>query len=89
MLVFTGGIGEHAASIRARVCQDTLPVAGVQLDEAANRTGGPKISAGGSAVSVWVIPTDEDLMIACHTKDIIHVTGNHVTTRLDSDMSLC
>jgi len=62
---------------------------GVRLDEAANRTGGPKISAGGSAVSVWVIPTDEDLMIACHTKDIIHVTGTHVTTRLDSDMSLC
>ncbi len=61
----------------------------VTAKEAANRTGGPKISAGGSAVSVWVIPTDEDLMIACHTKDIIHVTGNHVTTRLDSDMSLC
>ena len=87
-LVFTGGIGEHAASIRARVCQDAQWL-GVQLDEAANSTGGPKISAGGSAVSVWVIPTDEDLMIACHTKDIIHVTGNHVTTRLDSDMSLC
>jgi hypothetical protein len=42
-----------------------------------------------NALSVWVIPTDEDLMIACHTKDIIHVTRNHVTTRLDSDMSLC
>src|SRR6184192_716510 len=42
-------------------------------DEAANRTGGPKISAEGSAVSVWVIPTDEDLMIACHTRDIIQV----------------
>jgi len=86
--VFTGGIGEHAAPIRARVCQDAQWL-GVQLDEAANRAGGPKISAEGSAVSVWVIPTDEDLMIACHTKDIIHVTESHVTTRLDSDMSLC
>lgn len=73
-LVFTGGIGEHAAPIRARVCQDAQWL-GVQLDEAANRAGGPKISSEGSAVPVWVIPTDEDRMIACHTRDIIRVTG--------------
>lgn len=72
-LVFTAGIGEHAAPIRARVCQDAQWL-GVQLDEAANRAGGPKISAAESAVSVWVIPTDEDLMIARHTRDVLRVS---------------
>ncbi len=70
-LVFTAGIGEHAAPIRARVCQDAQWL-GVRLDEAAHRAGGPKISAAESAVSVWVIPTDEDLMIARHTRDVLH-----------------
>jgi len=71
VLVFTAGIGEHAAPIRARVCQD-LQWLGVQFDETANRSGGPKISSDNSAVSVWVIPTDEDLMIARHTSNVIH-----------------
>ena len=71
VLVFTAGIGEHAAPIRARVCQD-LQWLGVQFDETANRSGGPKISSDSSAVSVWVIPTDEDLMIARHTSNVIH-----------------
>jgi acetate kinase len=70
VLVFTGGIGEHAAPIRARVCQDARWL-GVRLDETANHAGGPKISADDSTVSVWVIPTDEDVMIARHTYDII------------------
>jgi acetate kinase len=70
VLVFTGGIGEHAAPIRARVCQDAHWL-GVRLDETANRAGGPKISADDSTVSVWVIPTDEEVMIARHTYDII------------------
>ena len=71
VLVFTGGIGEHAVPIRARICQDAQWL-GVRLDEEANRAGGPKISAEDSLVSVWVIPTDEDRMIACHTYDIIN-----------------
>ncbi len=71
VLVFTAGIGEHAAPIRARVCQD-LQWLGVQFDETANRSGGPKISSDSSAVSVWVIPTDEDLMIARHSSNVIH-----------------
>ena len=71
VLVFTAGIGEHAAPIRARVCQD-LQWLGVQFDETANRSGGPKISSDSSVVSVWVIPTDEDLMIARHTSNVIH-----------------
>jgi acetate kinase len=73
-LVFTGGIGEHAAPIRARVCQDAQWL-GVRLDEAANRADGPKISTEESAVSLWVIPTDEDLMIARHTHDILLTAG--------------
>jgi acetate kinase len=65
-LVFTAGIGEHAAEIRARVCRDAAWL-GVTLDETANDTGGPRISREDSAVSAWVIPTDEERMIARHT----------------------
>jgi acetate kinase len=71
VLVFTGGIGEHAAPIRARVCQDAQWL-GIRLDVEANRRGGPRVSADDSAVSVWVIPTDEDLMIARHTREVLH-----------------
>jgi acetate kinase len=65
-LVFTAGIGEHAAAIRARVCRDAAWL-GATLDEAANEAGGPRISRDGGEVSAWVIPTDEELMIARHT----------------------
>jgi acetate kinase len=78
VLVFTGGIGEHAVPIRARVCQDAQWL-GVRLDEEANRTGGPKISAGDSAVAVWVIPTDEDMMIARHTYNVLNSVGTNNT----------
>jgi acetate kinase len=69
-LVFTGGIGEHAAPIRARVCRDAGWL-GLALDEAANEAGGPRISADGSAVSAWVVPTDENLMVARHTRRLL------------------
>jgi acetate kinase len=65
-LVFTAGIGEHAAAVRARVCDDAAWL-GVHLDAAANLAHGPRISTADSPVSVWVIPTDEELMIARHT----------------------
>jgi acetate kinase len=65
-LVFTAGIGEHAAAIRERVCRDAEWL-GVDLDPAANLRHGPRISTAGSRVSAWVIPTDEELMIARHT----------------------
>ncbi len=65
-LVFTAGIGEHAAPIRARICRDAAWL-GVSLDEAANDRGGPRISTPAGRVSAWVIPTDEELMIARHT----------------------
>jgi acetate kinase len=66
-LVFTAGIGENSAPIRERVCADAGWL-GVELDGAANRAGGPRISAQDSGVSVWVIPTNEELMIARHTQ---------------------
>jgi acetate kinase len=72
-LVFTAGIGEHAAAIRARVCRDAAWL-GLELDEAANEAGGPRISREGSGASAWVIPTDEELMIARHTSRLT-VTG--------------
>jgi acetate kinase len=65
-LVFTAGIGEHAAEIRRRVCKDASWL-GLQLDEAKNTASGPQITTADSRTSAWVIPTDEDLMIARHT----------------------
>lgn len=65
-LVFTAGIGEKSPEIRRRVCQRTAWL-GVRLDEAANVTGRARISTAESAVSAWVIPTDEERMIAIHT----------------------
>lgn len=65
-LVFTGGIGEHAAPVRAAVCSG-LSWLGLKLDEAANGRHGPRISRPDSHVSAWVIPTSEELVIARHT----------------------
>src|SRR5262245_48509665 len=69
-IVFTGGIGENASPIRTRVCQDAAWL-GVELDAAANAKGGARISAPGSRVSAWVVPTNEQLMIARHTKRVL------------------
>ncbi len=68
-LVFTAGIGEHAAPVRARVCRDAAWL-GLELDEAANDKGGPRLSGASSRVAAWVIPTDEELMIARHTQRV-------------------
>lgn len=65
-LVFTAGIGENAPVIRERVCQASAWL-GIELDADANRQRGPRISRPGSRVSAWVIPTNEELMIARHT----------------------
>jgi acetate kinase len=64
--VFTAGIGENAAGIRAAIVQ-RLSYFGLEIDEAANANGGPLISRRGSGVPCYVIPTDEELMIARHT----------------------
>lgn len=65
-LVFTAGIGEHSPEIRRRVCKQAAWL-GVELDDAANATGAAKIATTGSKISAWVIPTNEDLMIARHS----------------------
>jgi acetate kinase len=65
-LVFTGGIGEKATLIRDRVCRQAAWL-GVELDPDANAADGPRISVDGSRTEAWVIPTDEELMIARHT----------------------
>jgi acetate kinase len=65
-LVFTGGIGENAAQIRARVCRDAAWL-GLELDEPANEAGGPRLTTGASRVAAWRIPTDEEGVIARHT----------------------
>jgi acetate kinase len=69
-LVFTAGIGERSAPVRAALCQK-LAWLRLKLDERANASNGPRISTPDSAVSVWVIPTDEELMIAQHTLALV------------------
>jgi acetate kinase len=68
--VFTAGIGENSAPVRAALCR-RLAWLGVKLDEPANAAGGPLISTADSAISVWVIPTNEELMIAQHTLALV------------------
>lgn len=65
-LVFTAGIGEHSTEIRRRICE-ACGWLGVELDETSNARHGPRISRAASAVSAWVIPTNEQLMIARDT----------------------
>jgi acetate kinase len=79
-VVFTGGIGENAVAIRARACRDARWL-GVELDDDANAVGGPRISRKGSRVSAWVIPTNEELMIALHTRRVLgSAPSPHVRT---------
>ena len=69
-LVFTAGIGENSAEIRRRICK-ACSWLGVDLDESANEKRGPEISTSRSKISVWVIPTNEELMIARHTGSLL------------------
>ena len=64
-LVFTAGIGEHAAPVRAAICQ-RLAWLGLHLDAAANARHGPRISQADSPITAWVIATDEEYVIARH-----------------------
>ncbi len=69
-LVFTGGIGEHAGPVRERVCEG-LEFLGIRLDRGRNAAHAPVISGDAAAVTVRVVPTDEDLMVARHTRRLI------------------
>ena len=69
-LVFTGGIGENAAPVRARVCAESAWL-GLVFDPQANAAGGPMISHVKSPVAAWVVPTDEERVIARHARRLI------------------
>ncbi|HXV65524.1 MAG TPA: acetate/propionate family kinase [Vicinamibacteria bacterium] len=69
-LVFTAGIGENSAEIRKRICEASSWL-GLELDAAANARHGPRITTNQSKVSAWVIPTNEELMIARHTGTLL------------------
>jgi acetate kinase len=69
-VVLTAGICENSPEMRARICARAAWL-GLRLDEAANRAGGPRISTPDSQVSAWVIPTDEERMIAEHTLTVL------------------
>ena len=73
-LVFTAGIGEHSVEIRRRICEASSWL-GVALDSSANTGHGPRISTSSSRVSAWVVPTNEELMIARHTGALLGISG--------------
>ena len=69
-LVFTAGIGENSPEIRRRICESAAWL-GLELDAEANSGRGPRISTSQSKVSTWVIPTNEEIMIARHTGSLL------------------
>jgi acetate kinase len=69
-LVFTAGIGENSAEIRRRICEASKWL-GIELDLDANNRRESRISSTSSKISVWVIPTNEELMIARHTASLL------------------
>ncbi|HEU5179460.1 MAG TPA: acetate/propionate family kinase [Candidatus Polarisedimenticolia bacterium] len=73
-LVFTAGIGENSAEIRRRICEASAWL-GIEIDEQANERGADRISKPGSRPSAWVIPTNEELMIARHTASLLGLPG--------------
>jgi acetate kinase len=79
-LVFTAGIGENSAEIRRQISESSAWL-GIELDREANAAKRPRISTPGSKVSVWVIPTNEELMIARHTGDLLGLRGRPPASR--------
>ena len=73
MLVFSGGIGEHSAPVRSSVCNG-LGFLGVSIDDASNQSYSAMLSTKGSKVSVRIVPSQEDLQIARHSRALLHST---------------
>jgi acetate kinase len=73
-LVFTAGIGENSVEIRKRICEAAAWL-GIAFDQEANARKGPRISMPGSSVSAWVIPTNEELMIARQTAALLGLSS--------------
>jgi acetate kinase len=71
-LVFTGGIGEHAPTVRLAICSN-LEFLGIEIDWAANTANAPVITTPDSKCTVEIIPTDEDAMIARHVYQLLCV----------------
>jgi acetate kinase len=71
VLVFTGGIGEHAPTIRAKICEDAAWL-GVSIDSTSNLSDAACVSSQRSDVEVYVIPTDEELVIAQHAARLVN-----------------
>ena len=69
-IVFTAGVGENAAPIRAAIAEACAWL-GLEFDAAANAGRGPRLSTDRSRIAAYVIPTDENLMIARHTRAVI------------------
>lgn len=69
ILIFSGGIGENASVIRSRICSELL-YAGIDLDEEQNKKNAFELSTKSSAVKIYMIPTNEELMIAKSAADI-------------------
>ena len=80
-LVFTAGIGENSPEIRRRICEASAWL-GVELDARANGNGDARISTQTSKVSTWVIPTNEELMIARHTGALLGLTATPAHERV-------
>jgi acetate kinase len=74
-VVFTAGIGERSAPVREKVCEKAAWL-GVELDKAANAKNAQVITTGASRVPVFVIPTDEEMMIAKHTRACLGKLAN-------------
>jgi acetate kinase len=74
-LVFTAGIGENSPEIRHRICEASAWL-GLELDPDANQgRGARRISSAASRVAAWVVPTNEELMIARHTGALLGLLG--------------
>jgi acetate kinase len=69
-IVFTAGVGENSQAVRSGIV-DALGWMGARLDAAANRAHGPRLHAEGSAIGLWVVPTDEESVIARHAAEIL------------------
>lgn len=78
-IVFTAGIGENSPEIRRRICERSEWL-GVELDQKANETQVPRISSVESRIPVYVIPTNEELMIARHTGDLLGLRHINIAT---------
>jgi len=86
-LVFTAGIGENSPVIRQQVCQG-LAWLGITIDPDANQCGSTCISPKGQTPSVWVIPTDEEAVIASHTLALFRSARTRQASRLPADRAV-